>query len=301
MIRRVLMDNTQLDEWLMAVRVRCIYMHVAEPDDHWDSDPHAHEYNEICYVARGSGLYIIDDVEYSMKVGDIFFLPKGCTHAERGDSADPYELRFIMLENNSEKSHALDDIFFSKPHRLHSSKSQQVKRIWDQILNEIVDHDEGYLAVVESCMKMLYAILYREIGTEESILAVSSIKNDVQHVQRREFLSQRMRSYVMENISRAFTVDEIAQAFHYHPKYLTALIRKETGRTLTGYILSVRLECACDLLGKTQYAISSIVPMCGFKNDTYFYRVFKQEFGMTPAQYRSRYENAPRELPCASE
>lgn len=291
-IRRVLMDSTQLDEWLMAVRVRCIYMHIAELGDNWNSDPHAHEYNEICYVARGSGLYVIDGVEYSMKTGDLFFLPKGCKHKETGNPSDPYELRFIMLENNSGNTFELDRLFFSKPHRMRSSKPQQVRRIWDQILEEIVDHDEGYLAVVESSMKTLYTILYREICNDSSASVQSQSES---RSNRREFLSRRLHDYVIENIARCITVDEIAAAFHYHPKYLTTLVKQETGMTLTAYILSVRLECVCELLSKTQYSIANIITMCGFRNDTYFYRVFKQEMGMTPVQYRSRYEKAPRD------
>lgn len=292
MIRRVLMDSTRLDEWLMAVRVRCIYMHVAEQNDNWNSDPHAHEHNEICYVAKGSGIYIIDNVEYSMKTGDLFFLPKGCVHSEKCDPTDPYELRFIMLENSRESGDKLDKLFFARPNRCRTDRPQQIKRIWDQILDEIIDHNEGYLAVVEACIKMLYAILYREAGAAEAAISVS---HEESRLQRRELLSKRLRTYVMDHLSHPFTVDEIAAAFHYHPKYLTVLVKQETGRTLTGFILSVRLECACELLINSQCSIASIIAMCGFHNDTYFYRVFKQELGMTPIQYRTRYTHAPRE------
>lgn len=293
MIRRTLMNRTELDAWLMPLGIRCVYMHVAEPEDLWDSSIHEHDYHEICYVAGGSGVYDIHGVEYSMEQGDIFFIPKGWGHGEHLRTGESYELRFIMLENVGDSARDVDAVFFAKPMRIRSRTPMLVRRLWDRIMDEIVECNQGYLAVVEACLKMQYALVYRELFDEQSEKQVSQAADPM--LRRREFLFERIQTYVRENMVRNFTVVELAEAFHYHPKYLTQLIKRETGKTLTGYILFVRLSCACELLAKTQHSISNILTLCGFANAAHFFRVFKQEIGMTPAQYRRKHQNAPRD------
>lgn len=293
MIRRTLMDTTDVDSWLMPVSVRCVYMHVAEPEDRWESGVHEHGYDEICYVARGSGEYVINGVEYSMEQGDLFFIPKGWGHSEHIHTDDPYELRFVMLENTGASAMEVERIFFSKPMRIRSCAPVQIRRIWDQIMDEIVEYGVGYLSVVEACLKILYALLYRELFDAQADKQVHQALEPVRR--RREFLFERIEQYILNNIDKNFSVSELAATFHYHPKYLTQLIKRETGRTLTGYIMYVRLSYACELLAKTQHSTANICAMCGFVNVSHFFKVFKHEIGMTPAQYRHKQQNAPRD------
>lgn len=294
MIRRTLMNKTKLDEWLMDLNVACIYMHVAEPEDYWESSVHVHDYNEICYVAQGRGTYVIEDIEYSMSLGDLFFLPKGTRHGEVCNKEDAYELRFVMVENSGEAADEINALFFAKAARIRCGQYQQVRRLWDQILDEVIGHEDGYLAIVESCLKVLYAVLYREIYAEMTP-AQSLHYSSHSQIKKREFLSMRVRSYVMENINRTIGANELAEVFHYHPKYLTRLIKQETGKTLTAFVQSIRLGCACELLAKTQHSIANVLMLCGFNNDAHFFRSFKQEFGVTPAQYRRKKQNAPKD------
>ncbi len=292
MIRRTLMGSTLLDEWMITSHVRCIYMHVAEPEDRWRSVPHAHEYNEICYVAQGSGKYQIDGVDYSMNANDIFLLPKGCMHGENQESWESYELRFLMVETRGEHAQDLNEYFFSAPARFRSDKPYEIRRLFEQIMQEVIEYQDGYLSVVENTLKSLFVLLWRQKETEN---ARDKLKNAESSLHCRDFLAERVRSWVLDNLEHDFTIDEIAHACHYHPKYLTTLIKRETGRTLSQYILSIRLDRACALLVHTQYVTSSIITMCGFTNNSHFYKCFRQYTGMTPQQYRNSRRNAPRD------
>ena len=293
MIRRTLMNRTRLDELLMCSSVQCIYMHIAESEDYWGSNAHDHGYNEICYVAHGSGTYIINGMEYSMNKDDLFFLPKGTVHSERCNTDEPYELRFIMLENVGERGAELDEMFFSKPNRYRGVKVSQIKKIFDRIMDEIIEYDEGYLSTVEVCLKMLYTTVYREFlaGQEKRM----NVQASDSKLRRRDFLSERIRTYVLENVGNVMTVEKLAEDFHYHPKYLTQLIKQETGKTLSEFIMSIRLECVCRLLTQSQHSISDVQSMCGFGNAAHFFRAFKRSMGVTPTQYRRRHQNAPRD------
>ena len=294
MIRRTLMSPTQLDDLLMNTTVRCVYMHIAEAEDAWSSDPHNHQYHEICYVVRGRGNYYIDGVDYSMEPGDIFLIPRSCDHGETYDPLAPFELRFIMLENMGQCGGDINQIFFTNPKRIRGLP-HQTRRLWDQILDEVIERQSGYLSNVESSVKMLYASLYRQIYEPRSRFnkEIQSHKEEGKRVIR-DHLLEHIHNYIIGNVSN-LDVNGIAKHFHYHPKYLTHLVKNETGKTLTELILSVKLDCARELLAKTLYSISDVIRICGFGNEAYFYRVFKHETEVTPAQYRHKMQNAPQD------
>ena len=64
---------------------------------------------------------------------------------------------------------------------------------------------------------------------------------------------------------------------------LTAL----TGRSPVQYIRNIRLVHAKKLLEDPEITIAHVAYDCGFSDPAYFGRVFKQEFGVTPGEFRS--------------
>lgn len=88
------------------------------------------------------------------------------------------------------------------------------------------------------------------------------------------------------------TVASLAKRFNYHPTYLTSLLKKHTGHTVSYYITLHRINAAKNLLTTplTKYSTKSIAYMCGFKDEKYFLRLFKKMEGMTPKQYRNAFD-----------
>jgi len=83
------------------------------------------------------------------------------------------------------------------------------------------------------------------------------------------------------------TVAMIAEVFHLTPAYVNVLFKQETGQTLKKYISSVRLERAKALLRSEYNRINEIAENCGYANANYFSKVFREETGMTPLEYRN--------------
>jgi len=61
-----------------------------------------------------------------------------------------------------------------------------------------------------------------------------------------------------------------------------------TGLTPSEYIDQVRIEFAAHLLRSDERSIDEVVEACGFDNNSYFYRLFKRQYGTTPRQFRLR-------------
>ncbi|WP_226392264.1 helix-turn-helix domain-containing protein [Ructibacterium gallinarum] len=79
-----------------------------------------------------------------------------------------------------------------------------------------------------------------------------------------------------------------AQLYFLNEKYVGRLFRRETGLTFHEYLNRVRLTHALQQLQKTQKTVLEISLESGFQNVTYFNRIFKETFEMTPIQYRQR-------------
>ena len=69
--------------------------------------------------------------------------------------------------------------------------------------------------------------------------------------------------------------------------YLSAIFKKETGKTITQYIHHKRLSYAQHLLKSTNLQVQTVALHCGMVDVQYFSKLFKREFGISPSQYRT--------------
>lgn len=99
---------------------------------------------------------------------------------------------------------------------------------------------------------------------------------------------QNVKQIVSQLISHDLTREQIAELVHLAPDYLSHLFKKETGMTLSDYIVEQRLLLAKHLLAHTKLPVGSIADKVGYSYVSYFNRVFKKAFDMTPVEYRRK-------------
>jgi two-component system, response regulator YesN len=132
---------------------------------------------------------------------------------------------------------------------------------------------------------------YRSLDTilEDISMVIASITDsgNGNNYNARDVIA-KSKKYIDEHYGEELTVNALAQRFLINPNYLSNLFSKEIGFTITKYITKMRLEKACELLEETSINISDISSSVGYQDPQYFYRVFKKEMNMTPAEYRSR-------------
>jgi two-component system response regulator YesN len=97
---------------------------------------------------------------------------------------------------------------------------------------------------------------------------------------------QKLKVYIKENLYQEVTREELASHVYLNPAYLSRLFRKETGLSLSDYILQERMNKAADMLLCTDKTISEIADSLGYDNFSYFARLFKKFHGTTPQYYR---------------
>ena len=103
---------------------------------------------------------------------------------------------------------------------------------------------------------------------------------------RRDALA-RVTAYIREHIANPeLTLKDAAAAAFLSPNYLTHLLRKDTGSTFSELVLERRMRLARTHLLNSDEPISHVAQRCGFSDEAYFSRRFRQTQGLPPGQFR---------------
>lgn len=95
--------------------------------------------------------------------------------------------------------------------------------------------------------------------------------------------------FIRQNIFNKLTVGEIAENEGLEKHYFSTLFMKETGIRPSAFILKEKLRNSEDMLKDKDIKISEIATNLSFANSSHYCRRFKEEFGMTPQEYRKEY------------
>lgn len=101
-------------------------------------------------------------------------------------------------------------------------------------------------------------------------------------------LIQKALEYIREYYDQGITLEEIAERLHVTEEYLSSRFRKETGKTFTEIIKNYRIDNIKKLLTTTTYKLNQIAELVGYADPKYMSRVFKEETGILPMEYRKR-------------
>ncbi|WP_185731487.1 hybrid sensor histidine kinase/response regulator transcription factor [Larkinella rosea] len=98
---------------------------------------------------------------------------------------------------------------------------------------------------------------------------------------------QKLRAAVEEQLDRTdLSIDEICQRLRMSRSTLHLKLVALTGLSTTRYIRALRLNKAKELLTSSDLNIAEVGYAVGFEDAKYFSRVFSEEFGVSPGQYR---------------
>ncbi len=97
---------------------------------------------------------------------------------------------------------------------------------------------------------------------------------------------QKAMICVDADLSAPLSLRYLADELNINSSYLSSLFKKETGLTVTAYIIRQRINYAKHLLENTRLQIQTVAQYCGLGDVHYFSKLFKKETGMTPRDFR---------------
>ena len=172
--------------------------------------------------------------------------------------------------------------------------------------NEALHISEREKQIITDCIKKIGYELKQSIDKHSKKLIVNNIELLLNYCMRfydRQFLTRSdinkdilvrfenlLDDYLKSEMTQILglpTVTYCADKLHLSPNYFGDLIKKETGKTALDHIQLKLIEIAKERVFDTSKSISEIAYELGFKHPQHFSRMFKNETGQTPNEYRS--------------
>ena len=119
---------------------------------------------------------------------------------------------------------------------------------------------------------------------ERVIEILRSNNSGYTHVDSREDL--RFESAILQGVVSNLSIEEIADMCYYSVSTFKRRFNERYQVPPHRWMLSCRMNIACEILRTTRASTSDIATRCGFVNVSHFIACFRRHHGMTPSQYR---------------
>lgn len=238
---------------------------------------HWHEYCELEFVVRGTGLHQVGGKEYRFAPGDCWLVggieSHGIVAEEETELANLSFFPDLLPEE-------LGNVLDARPLilcRFPATRRTEMAVLFRRIAAEReTPRPFSHLNASALLVQILIAVL-REAGVDAS--EPPAFLRTVTAWARRHFREEAKLSALASELSVS-------------PNHLGKVFRNATGIAFSDYITGLRLNRACHLLSKTDLPVKVVALDSGFRSVEYFHTVFRAHLGRTPAEYRAETENS---------
>ncbi len=135
-----------------------------------------------------------------------------------------------------------------------------------------------------------FLLLLNELASSEDarVLASTSFAHAATSSESRRIL--KVKQYIDEHYTETVHLTDLADMVGMSPSAFSRFFKLRTGRTLSDYLIDIKLGNAARMLVDTTRNISEICYECGFNNLSNFNRIFKAKRGVTPREFRALYK-----------
>ncbi len=269
-----------------------------------DVPRHVHNNVNINYIYSGKCDYVINGKNITLTKGDVIINDINVVKEKKILGEDDIVINLNMsheffrssfFRKAGEKNliadfmlYALSDEEASHDHYLlfRTSHEPQVGEMFCRLLEEYYDEEPYRKEMIRSYFQMIFILLLRfyqktaedpKANGNEMVQVVSASGGKVLDM-----------LYYIEMEYRDGTLQELAERFGYHPKYVSQLLKKTTGSTFKQLQMRERMKNAARLLAETEEPVHRIAENTGIGNMSFFYRTFENTYGMLPNAYRNQ-------------
>lgn len=262
---------------------------------------HNHEFFEIFYVYSGRCISTINGEDREFSEGDICLYTPNAIHCmqtpEEGDVVINLLIRkslfdetFLNLVRNNDlvTGFFIDSLYNTNSRQrhivFHKNQATIARPIILQMFYEQLKHDGFSQNILRSYLVCLFSDLARSYT--QSLTEAPALNG--KQLDMKEVISYIERHY------KTLTIEELAAAFGYSVRSMSGFICSKTGKTFRDTIKSFRLRNASRLLCETDLPLDAIAFEVGYTQRCSLERAFKNNFHISPAEYRRRYRNERR-------
>ena len=144
-----------------------------------------------------------------------------------------------------------------------------------------------------SCENALRSLLYQDpadalycfYGRAALFSVISDLLDSKEGARKKRSTVAPILEYIKTNPEKDLSGDALSKLFSYHKNHINKLIKQETGRSLSEYIRSVKIEYAKTLLSEELYSTAEVAMRLGYYDYSHFYKAFLLETGARPTEY----------------
>ena len=248
---------------------------------------HTHNEFEIIYIRNGFGTKTIGDKQEECPNGDIALIGEGVSHYYTIEPVDPRkktEAWVIQFNKLLFGQH-----FFLYSETIHLKNLIEAARVGvcfsERAISKTIPlwHHLSKASGIDRLtifVKMLGIL--SEPGSYHPLIGSSKPSDEEISNNRMDIVKQFIQQHFAEPIS----LSELSGLINLSKPAFCNLFRKTFNVCYSSYLNETRLSHAAKLIAETDKAVSEIIELTGFNNQTYFNRCFKKQFRKTPLEYR---------------
>lgn len=278
--------NTQGQELVMhgtaVFPLNCYEVYPYELPVSW----HWHDDWELIIARKGVVLLPTSSGELRLSVGQAVFLGAGCVHEVKGERpgcmfhSAVFHPRFLASR---------DSLIWQK----YIQPLQEVGVV--RLASGTAWHEEG-IALFEDCLSAFDKTPPGyEIQAREALTKLAFLLNDRLDTRQRQPSAQEVRNnqrirtmlqFIQEHFGEDINVPKIAASAMVSESECLRCFRGTINTTPSRYLKDFRLHGAAQMLVSTKEKVGDIGTACGMPDAAYFTKLFREEMGCTPGEYR---------------
>lgn len=163
-----------------------------------------------------------------------------------------------------------------RPRKTRIAEDGRLLSVWQQLILEKRRLDGGSPEIVAALLKALCLLLDRAIAEAPATSSASLL------------LALKMKNYVEEHAASQVRLEEVARHAGISVTRAVHLFKEQFGYSILQYVGQLRLAMALRMMDNSNYTLERIAEETGFGSYTYFHRVFRERYGVSPGVYRRR-------------
>ena len=212
-------------------------------------------------IIEGNGTYTYLNKKLKVEKGDVVFIPENIYCYSEWHGNPEIEVVYLSCFMHYES-------FRYEPQLLQADENTK---------NDILQIAE-HLSLGQSEMLEAYSRFYKLLQRVLPEMKRSEIEFDK--------TMQSAIEYLTDHFNEHFSVAQLAKRCCVSESTLYHLFRTELGQTPVHFLNSIKINIAIEYLENSQYSVSSISEMVGFRSENHFRKVFADFTGTTPLKYR---------------
>lgn len=267
---------------LIAVRTHTRFVHFPS---------HRHNFIEVLYVCEGSLTNIIGGKEVVIEAGELLFLNQFTRHeilpAGKNDIAinfmilpEFFDVAYTMAGSNNILADFLVHVLRQNEEKgeyLHFRVAEvlQIQNLLENMIYSLVTGKGDQNRINQTTMGLIFLYLLDSVQYAEM-----RVPNQYENM-----IAMTTLDYIEQNYKTA-TLTELCVKLHLPMHVLSKMIKKNTGFNFKELLQRKRMNKAIELMCETELPISDIIAAVGYENGSYFHRVFREKYHVTPRAFR---------------